>query len=64
MKIHDNVAQKVIVIKPKRVVQKEKSYQGMQNAMGNAFKETDILFLPVLIVQYARNINHSTCVMD
>ena len=46
----NNVAQKVIVMKPKRVVLKKKSYQGMQNVMGSALKELDMLFQPVQIL--------------
>ena len=61
----NNVAQIVVVIKPTRLVLKEKSYQGMQNVMGNVLKELDMFIQPVQILQHAmKDIFQSTCVME
>ena len=64
--INNNVAQQIVfVMKPTRLVLKEKSYQGMKNVMGNVFKEKDMFILPLAkILQHAMNIDMSTCVMD
>ena len=62
-----NVAQISIVMKPKRLVLKEKSYHGMQNVMANVLKDlADLFIFPLAkILQYARDIiQDGTCVMD
>ena len=65
--IDNNVAQQImIVMKPTRLVLKEKSYQGGKNVMGNVLKlkELELLFLPVQILQHAmKDIGQGTCVM-
>ena len=54
--MNNNVAQQImIVMKPTRLVLKEKSYQGMQNVMGNVLKELDGFIQPVQILQHAMN---------
>ena len=55
----NNVAQQIVfVMKPTRLVLKEKSYQGMQNVMGNVLKELDGFILPLAkILQHAMNIS-------
>ena len=62
----NNVAQQIVfVMKPTRLVLKEKSYQGMKNVMGNVLKELDMFIQPVQILQHAmKNIDQSTCVME
>ena len=46
-------------------VLKEKSYQGMQNVMGNALKDLDWFLLPLAkTLQHAMSICRITCVMD
>ena len=57
--IKNNVAQQiVIVMKPKRLVLKEKSYHTMQNVMDNVLKELDGFILPLAkILQHAMNIS-------
>ena len=62
--VENNVAQIVIVMKPNRLVLKEKSYHTMQNVMDNVLKELDGFIQPVQILQHARNIGQDTCVMD
>ena len=61
----NNVAQIVVVIKPTRLVLKEKSYQGMQNVMDNVLKFVDMFFLHLAkIVQDARDMIQWTFVME
>ena len=64
--MNNNVAQQImIVMKPTRLVLKEKSYQGMKNVMGNVLKELDGFIQPVQIAQHAMiALHHSTCVME
>ena len=46
-------------------VLKEKSYQGMQDVMGNVLKKLEMFILPVQILQHAmKDISQSTCVME
>ena len=64
--VMNNVAQQImLVMKPTRLVLREKSYQVMKNVMGNVLKELDMFIQPVQIVQDAVNIIiQITCVME